>query len=81
MAVLYNNKEGSNVTPDKIMDALEAENIESRPIWKPMHLQPIFADCDFSATMKAKSVSVKIFLRVACVCQVTLKIQRQIWRK
>ena len=25
--------------------ALEAENIESRPLWKPMHLQPVFADC------------------------------------
>lgn len=25
--------------------ALEAENIESRPAWKPMHLQPVFADC------------------------------------
>ena len=25
--------------------ALESENIESRPVWKPMHLQPVFADC------------------------------------
>ncbi len=25
--------------------ALEAENIESRPVWKPLHLQPVFADC------------------------------------
>ncbi len=25
--------------------ALEAEDIESRPVWKPMHLQPIFAEC------------------------------------
>lgn len=25
--------------------ALEEENIESRPLWKPMHLQPVFADC------------------------------------
>ena len=35
------------VTPDQIMDALDAENIESRPIWKPMHLQPVFAEYDF----------------------------------
>jgi len=26
--------------------ALEAENIESRPLWKPMHLQPVFASCE-----------------------------------
>jgi dTDP-4-amino-4,6-dideoxygalactose transaminase len=25
--------------------ALAAENIEARPVWKPMHLQPVFADC------------------------------------
>lgn len=25
--------------------ALDAENIESRPLWKPMHLQPVFRDC------------------------------------
>ncbi|MEM7396622.1 MAG: DegT/DnrJ/EryC1/StrS family aminotransferase [Verrucomicrobiota bacterium] len=28
-----------------IQDALEQENIESRPLWKPMHLQPLFARC------------------------------------
>ncbi|HMM12966.1 MAG TPA: DegT/DnrJ/EryC1/StrS family aminotransferase, partial [Bacteroidales bacterium] len=27
--------------------AFEAENIESRPLWKPMHLQPVFADAPF----------------------------------
>jgi len=25
--------------------ALEQQNIESRPVWKPMHLQPVFKDC------------------------------------
>jgi dTDP-4-amino-4,6-dideoxygalactose transaminase len=29
----------------KIRLALEAENIEARPVWKPMHLQPVFKDC------------------------------------
>lgn len=40
-------REECKVTPNQVMDALEAENIETRPIWKPMHLQPIFADCTF----------------------------------
>lgn len=35
------------VTPEKLRLALEAENIESRPIWKPMHMQPYYADRDF----------------------------------
>jgi dTDP-4-amino-4,6-dideoxygalactose transaminase len=28
-----------------LLKALEAENIEARPLWKPMHLQPVFKDC------------------------------------
>ncbi|MBF5026938.1 DegT/DnrJ/EryC1/StrS family aminotransferase [Planobacterium oryzisoli] len=32
---------------DDLRLALEAENIESRPLWKPMHLQPVFADCPY----------------------------------
>lgn len=37
----------SNVTPLDIQLALEKENIESRPLWKPMHLQPVFDGCDY----------------------------------
>ena len=33
-------------TREDIRLALEAENIESRPLWKPMHLQPVFQDCE-----------------------------------
>ncbi len=32
------------IDPIRIIDALEAENIECRPLWKPMHLQPLFED-------------------------------------
>lgn len=35
------------VQPMDIVRALEEENIESRPLWKPMHLQPVFEECDF----------------------------------
>lgn len=38
---------GCKVTPNQIMEALAEENIESRPIWKPMHLQPVYAENDF----------------------------------
>lgn len=31
--------------PVVIREALEKQNIESRPLWKPMHLQPVFRDC------------------------------------
>lgn len=34
-------------TREDIRLALDADNIESRPLWKPMHLQPVFADAPF----------------------------------
>ncbi|MCA6073406.1 aminotransferase class I/II-fold pyridoxal phosphate-dependent enzyme [Fulvivirga sedimenti] len=40
--ILINPKSG--ITPEKIRIMLEEENIESRPLWKPMHLQPVFKD-------------------------------------
>jgi dTDP-4-amino-4,6-dideoxygalactose transaminase len=40
--IIFNNKSGIN--PEKIRIELEKENIESRPLWKPMHLQPVFKD-------------------------------------
>lgn len=41
------SNEESYVRPLDIMEALEKENIESRPVWKPMHLQPFFAEYDY----------------------------------
>ena len=35
------------VCPLDVMVALEQGDIESRPVWKPMHMQPVFADCDY----------------------------------
>ncbi len=36
---------GSARERDRLLDALEADDIEARPVWKPMHLQPVFAGC------------------------------------
>jgi len=35
----------SNITAEQLRLFLEKENIESRPLWKPMHLQPVFKKC------------------------------------
>ena len=60
--------EGCKVTPNQIMDALEAENMESRPIWKPMHLQPVFENCDFISVVEGDvSVGEDIFNRGLCL--------------
>ena len=41
-AILVDPEKANGMTRETIRLALEAENIESRPLWKPMHLQPIF---------------------------------------
>lgn len=41
-AILVDPEKANGMTRETMRLALEAENIESRPLWKPMHLQPIF---------------------------------------
>ena len=53
---------------DEIIDALEKENIEARPVWKPMHLQPLFAGCRyFPHGEEGESVSGRLFELGLCL--------------
>lgn len=54
------------IKPLDIILALETENIESRPIWKPMHLQPIFKDYPYYMDDN-HSVSEDVFNRGICL--------------
>lgn len=58
--------EESKVKPYDIMERLADENIESRPIWKPMHMQPVFEDHDFITSFD-KSCGEDIFGRGLCL--------------
>lgn len=74
------------VRPLEVMEALEQDNIESRPIWKPMHLQPFFAGYDFIG----EGVSEQIFENGVCLPSDTkmtdgdlnrvVKIIKGLWR-
>lgn len=57
----------SKIKPIDIIEALENENIESRPIWKPMHMQQFFKDYDFITLEKEKSIAQDIFERGVCL--------------
>jgi len=61
------DKEYTKVTYQQIMEALLHENIESRPIWKPMHLQPVFQHNDFITVDKDADVGGDIFSRGLCL--------------
>lgn len=66
LSVLTINSE-SGITPEQIIDLLDKENIESRPVWKPMHLQPVFRDYPFFSHFDAGSFSEDIFSRGVCL--------------
>lgn len=47
LSVCTINKDTSDVDVRKLMHALSQEMIELRPVWKPMHLQPLFRDAAY----------------------------------
>jgi len=49
--------------PTPVREHLESLDIEARPAWKPMHLQPVFADCE----MRGGAVAEEIFRRGLCL--------------
>lgn len=55
------------VSPEELRQALEVQNIETRPVWKPMHMQPVFAHCEHVG-----GACVSKYLSVACACPVVL---------
>lgn len=48
---------------DQVIATLARHNIEARPLWKPMHLQPVFADC----TVFGGSISADLFSKGLCL--------------
>jgi len=48
--ILVNPAETGGVTREDIRLALEAENIESRPLWKPMHMQPLYREFPYAGS-------------------------------
>lgn len=53
--------------PTEIFEQLLKYNAEGRPIWKPMHMQPIFKDNDFITAVDGVDVSADIFERGLCL--------------
>ena len=45
--ILLDPTKTGGVTREDLRAAMESENIDCRPLWKPMHLQPVFRDCPF----------------------------------
>jgi dTDP-4-amino-4,6-dideoxygalactose transaminase len=63
LSCLTVNPDRSGLTREHLRLALAAEHIESRPVWKPLHLQPLFKDCE----VFGGAVSAELFDRGLCL--------------
>lgn len=59
--------EATGTTSLKIMEALAAADIESRPVWKPMHLQPVFEGARYYPHEEGRDVSAALFENGLCL--------------
>lgn len=59
------NPEKLGVTPAELIGKLAEENIESRPVWKPLHMQPVFEGCAYYK--HDEDVSKDLFERGVCL--------------
>jgi dTDP-4-amino-4,6-dideoxygalactose transaminase len=55
-AITIDATKTNGITAETLRLALEAENIESRPLWKPMHLQPIFSNYPYYGNQVAETL-------------------------
>ncbi|KOY84210.1 aminotransferase class I/II-fold pyridoxal phosphate-dependent enzyme [Lysinibacillus macroides] len=55
------------VTPYELIDLLAEANIEARPVWKPLHIQPLFEGCEFYPHSDKKIVSEELFAKGICL--------------
>ncbi|MVN77902.1 pyridoxal phosphate-dependent aminotransferase [Hymenobacter sp. HMF4947] len=65
-----------SVTPETLRQHLETRNIESRPLWKPLHLQPLFA----TAPMYGGAVCEDLFARGLCLPSGTAMTEEDLLR-
>nr|WP_277924076.1 aminotransferase class I/II-fold pyridoxal phosphate-dependent enzyme [Halobacillus yeomjeoni] len=58
---------GSRMGTLELVEALSKEQIEARPVWKPLHTQPLFKGCKYYTHEKDRSISDELFKRGLCL--------------
>ena len=60
-------EEPLRVPPLAVLEHLASWNIEGRPLWKPMHLQPVFEDARYWPHEEGRDVCAELFSRGLCL--------------
>lgn len=61
------DEEYAQVSARQLLNCLERNNIEARPVWKPLHLQPLFASSPYFPYFEGYSVSDQLFANGICL--------------
>ncbi|TLS35776.1 aminotransferase class I/II-fold pyridoxal phosphate-dependent enzyme [Pseudalkalibacillus caeni] len=67
LTTLTIDQTAANVRVSAIIQDMEKENIEARPVWKPLHLQPVFRQCPYYSHSEKISVSEELFSSGICL--------------
>lgn len=67
LTTLTLNPQQVKILPYELIEELGKENIEARPVWKPLHLQPLFKGCVFYAHGADDVVSERLFETGICL--------------
>ena len=66
LTTLTVDEKSTGISRTHIIDTLEKENIESRPVWKPMHMQPLYKKCEYIKS-DVQDVSAELFENGLCL--------------
>jgi pyridoxal phosphate-dependent aminotransferase EpsN len=66
LSTLIVDEKVAGISSNQIIDTLEKENIESRPVWKPMHMQPLYEKCEYVKS-DTRDVSAELFEKGLCL--------------
>lgn len=81
LSVMTLDPEKISIAPYELMDQLDEANIESRPVWKPLHMQPLFLACKFYPHTTDDVVSERLFATGICLpsdSKMTIEEQQQV---
>lgn len=69
LSTIQVNPEITGCTPDEIRLALADKNIETRLLWRPMHMMPVFENCPYYGKEEVAASC----LKAVCVCPAVLR--------
>jgi pyridoxal phosphate-dependent aminotransferase EpsN len=67
LTTLTIKEEDAGVSVTRLLEAMAEENIEARPVWKPLHLQPLFKEAKYYPHHETEHVAAQLFQKGLCL--------------